>query len=147
MIYLKKTEDGTVVAYCDSETLTLLTGAERADLEVSDEDWAAAGYCAHCEEEAIVLGPVWSLEEARNDRIQAINTAYDAALTATLTMPAENPASAEIALAALDFQAEDAEGLAYVRGLLADRRQELTQSVEIAQTAEEIEALKIDYPV
>ena len=91
--------------------------------------------------------PVPTLEEAKAAKLVEIAAGYDAAMTATLTMPAEKPSPAEIALATLDFQLEDAEGLVYVRGLLAARHDELVQIAQDAQTVKELEALKIQYPV
>lgn len=144
MIYLKRNKED-ITSCCDLETLFLMTGTREADLEISDDDWDAAGYCAHCEGESIILGP--ALDKAQSEKKQEINIQYEAALTATLTMPAEKPSPAEIALATLDFQLEDAEGLAYVRALLAARRDELLAQVDAATTGENVTAIAVAYPV
>lgn len=93
------------------------------------------------------LGELTPLDEVRTAKLAEIADGYDAALTATLTMPAASPGSAEIALAVQDFLAEDAEGLEYVRGLLAARRGELERAARAAQTREALEAVRVDYPV
>ena len=93
------------------------------------------------------LGELTPLDEVRTAKLAEIADGYDAALTATLTMPAASPGSAEIALAVQDILAEDAEGLEYVRGLLAARRGELERAARAAQTREVLEAVRVDYPV
>lgn len=91
--------------------------------------------------------PVPTLEEARAAKIMEIGTGYDAAMTATLTMPAEKPSHVAITLAALDFQLEDAEGLAYVRALLAARRNELLAAVDAATGWDAVASIAVAYPV
>ena len=91
--------------------------------------------------------PVPTLEEAKTAKITEIVTGYDAAMTATLTMPAEKPSPAEIALATLDFQLEDAEGLAYVRALLAARRDALLAAVDASTGCDAVAAIPVAYPV
>lgn len=91
--------------------------------------------------------PAPTLEDAQRARLDAVETAYQAALTATLTMPAASPSPAEIALAVQDFSTEDAEGLADVRAILAARRDELRTAVEAAVSVEEVDAITVNYPV
>ena len=93
------------------------------------------------------LGELTPLDDLRAAKLAEIAAGHDAALTATLTMPAASPGSAEIALAVQDFIAVDAEGLEYVRGLLAARRGELERAARAAQTREALEAVRVDYPV
>lgn len=93
------------------------------------------------------LGALTPLDELRAAKLAEIAAGHDAALTATLTMPSASPGSAEIALAVQDFIAVDAEGLEYVRGLLAARRGELERAARAAQTREALEAVRVAYPV
>ena len=93
------------------------------------------------------LGELTPLDDLRAAKLVEIAAGHDAALTATLTMPAASPGSAEIALAVQDFIAVDAEGLEYVRGLLAARRGELERAARAAQTREALEAVRVGYPV
>lgn len=98
-------------------------------------------------EEQPYVPPVPTLDDLRAAKLAEIAAGYDAALTATLTMPAASPGSAEIALAVQDFIAVDAEGLEYVRGLLAARRDELERAALAAQAREALEAVRVAYPV
>lgn len=93
------------------------------------------------------LGELEPLDELRAAKLAEIAAGYDAALTATLTMPSASPGSAEIALAVQDFIAVDAEGLEYVRGLLAGRREELERAARAAQTREALKEVRVEYPV
>lgn len=93
------------------------------------------------------LGKLEALDDLRAAKLAEIAAGYDAALTATLTMPAVSPGSAEIALAAQDFKTNDAEGLEYVRGLLAARRDELEQAAKAAPTQEALKGVRVEYPV
>lgn len=87
------------------------------------------------------------LAEAVAAKRREILAGYDAAMTATLTMPNADPGAAEVALAALDFAADDAEGLADVRVILADRRDELLAALDAAATAQAAQAIAVTYPV
>ena len=98
-------------------------------------------------EEQPYVPPVPTLDDLRAAKLAEIAAGHDAALTATLTMPAASPGSAEIALAVQDFIAVDAEGLEYVRGLLAARRDELERAALAAQAREALEAVRVAYPV
>ena len=93
------------------------------------------------------LGELEPLDDLRAAKLAEIAAGHDAALTAPLTMPAASPGSAEIALAVQDFIAVDAEGLEYVRGLLAARRGELERAARAAQTREALERVRVEYPV
>lgn len=93
------------------------------------------------------LGELEPLDDLRAAKLAEIAAGYDAALTATLTMPSASPGSAEIALAVQDFIAVDAEGLEYVRGLLIARRGELERAVRAAQTREALKEVRVKYPV
>lgn len=93
------------------------------------------------------LGELEPLDDLRAAKLAEIAAGHDAALTATLTMPADSPGSAEIALAVQDFKADDAEGLEYVRGLLIARRGELERAARAAQTREALKEVRVEYPV
>lgn len=116
--------------------------------ELWDEVFAYAEANPECvTEEQPYVPPLPELDGLRAAKLAEIAAGHDAALTATLTMPSASPGSAEIALAVQDFIAVDAEGLEYVRGLLAARRGELERAARAAQTREALEAVRVDYPV
>ena len=105
------------------------------------EEWDAVFAYAEAHPECVTeeqpyVPPVPELDDLRAAKLAEIAAGHDAALTATLTMPAASPGSAEIALAVQDFIAVDAEGLEYVRGLLAARRGGLERAGRGAQTAQ-----------
>ncbi len=87
------------------------------------------------------------LAEARQARRDAILSGYDAALAASLTMPAEMPTAQDVAVGAALFAVEDAEGLAFVRSTHAARRDELLAAVDAAETVEAVLAVEVSYAV
>ena len=95
------------------------------------------------------LGTLMVLEEARAVKTAEIQSGYEAALTAGLTMPsAQAPASAlELALAIVDWQAESPEDFADLRAIHAARRDELLAAVEAADTVEAVKAVEVSYAV
>ena len=97
--------------------------------------------------DALLERPRRPLEEYKVDKRREIIAGYTAALTATLTMPAESPSAAEVATGAALFAADDAVGLADVQAILTSRRNEFLTAVDAATNRECLEALTIDYPV
>lgn len=95
------------------------------------------------------LGTLMVLEEARAVKTAEIQSGYEAALTAGLTMPsAQAPASAlELALAIVDWQAESPEDFADLRAIHAARRDELLAAVAAAESVEAVQAVEVSYAV
>ena len=91
--------------------------------------------------------PERPLDEYKADKRREIAAGYTAALTATLTMPAESPSAADVATGAALFAADDAVGLADVQTILTTRRDELLEAVEAAQRRETVSAIVVSYPV
>lgn len=89
-------------------------------------------------EGARLTPPPPSLADAASAKRREIARGYEAAIVATMTMPAATPGQGEIAAQAALFAAEDAEGLADVLDLLAARRVEL--EAEITRIEAEFEA-------
>ena len=83
-------------------------------------------------ENALLERPERPLDEYKADKRREIAAGYTAALTATLTMPAESPSAAEVAAGAALFAADDAVGLADVQVILTSRRNELLTAVDAA---------------
>ena len=98
-------------------------------------------------DDALLVKPERPLDEYKADKRREIVAGYTAALTATLTMPAESPSAAEVATGAALFAADDAVGLADVQTILAARRDGLLASVNAAARREELDAIIINYPV
>ena len=97
--------------------------------------------------DALLERPRRPLEEYKADKRREIIAGYTAALTATLTMPAESPSAAEVATGAALFAADDAVGLADVQTILIARRDESLAAVEAAQRRETVSAIVVSYPV
>ena len=76
-------------------------------------------------EGALFEKPERPLDEYKADKRREIAAGYTAALTATLTMPAEAPSPVEVATGAALFAVDDAVGLVDVQMILIARRDEL----------------------
>ena len=98
-------------------------------------------------EGALFEKPERPLDEYKADKRREIIAGYTAALTATLTMPAESPSAADVATGAALFAADDAVGLADVQAILIARRDELLAGVETAQNREAVSTIVVSYPV
>ena len=98
-------------------------------------------------ESALLERPERPLDEYKADKRREIAAGHTAALTATLTMPAESPSAAEVATGAALFAVDDAEGLADVQTILIARRGELLAAVDAAANREELNEIVIEYPV
>lgn len=88
-----------------------------------------------------------ALPDAKSAKQSEIQNGYDAALAASLTMPAASPTAQDVSIGAALLAVDDAEGLAYVQALHAARRDELLAAVEAAETVEAVEAVVVDYDV
>ena len=76
-----------------------------------------------------------------------ILSGYDAALAASLTMPAASPTAQDVGIAAALFAVEDADGLAYVQSVHAARRDELLASIDSAESVDAVRAVSVAYDV
>ena len=98
-------------------------------------------------EGALFEKPERPLDEYKAAKRREIAAGYTAALTATLTMPAEAPSPVEVATGAALFAVDDAVGLVDVQKILIARRDELLEAVDAATNQEALENIVIDYPV
>ena len=87
------------------------------------------------------------LEEARAAKTAEIQSGYDAALAASLTMPVDSPTAQDVSIGAALFAVDDAEGLAFVRETHAARRDELLAAVAAAESVEAVQAIEVSYAV
>lgn len=95
------------------------------------------------------ISPTTRLTDAQAGLRALINAGFDAALTASLTMPSRNtPASVvELALAIEDFKAEDPNGWIDLRAIHEARRDALLTAVDAASTPEAVQAIAVSYAV
>jgi len=93
--------------------------------------------------------PSPSLSDVQAAKRAEINAGFDAALTASLTMPSRNtpPSAVELAIAAADFKIEDPEGLADIQAIHAARRDSLLAAVDAATSVEAVQAITVTYAV
>ena len=102
---------------------------------------------ARLEKKAAEEAAARALPDAKSAKQSEIQNGYDAALAASLTMPAASPTAQDVSIGAALLAVDDAEGLAYVQALHAARRDELLAAVEAAETVEAVEAVVVDYDV
>lgn len=102
---------------------------------------------ARLEKKAAEEAAARALPDAKSAKQSEIQNGYDAALAASLTMPATAPTAQDVSIGAALFAVEDAEGLTYVQTRHAARRDELLAAVEAAETVEAVQAVVVDYDV
>lgn len=102
---------------------------------------------ARREEEAARTEAARALPDAKEAKTAEIQSGYDAALAASLTMPVDSPTAQDVAVGAALFAVDDAEGLAFVRQTHAARRDELLAAVAAAETVEAVRAVEVSYAV
>lgn len=102
---------------------------------------------ARLEKKAAEEAAARALPDAKSAKQNEIQNGYDAALAASLTMPAASPTAQDVSIGAALLAVEDAEGLAYVQALHSARRDDLLAAVEAAETVEAVQAVVVDYDV
>lgn len=90
-----------------------------------------------------------SLVEAQASKRGEINAGFDAAMTASLTMPsASTPPSAFTIYQAIEaWKAEDLDGYNYMLAIHTARRDALLTAVAAADTADAVQAVAVSYAV
>lgn len=80
---------------------------------------------------------------------QQINSGFDAAMTASLTMPSSStpPLAFEVAYAIYDWRTEDPDGYAALLAIHTARRDQLLAAVDAAPTVEAVQAIAVSYAV
>lgn len=91
--------------------------------------------------------PTPTLADAQATKRAEINAGFDAALTASLTMPSVNLSAVEVALNAAALAAVDADGPAYIMQTHSTRRAALLAAVDAATTVAEVQAISVTYAV
>ncbi len=93
--------------------------------------------------------PPPSLDKAQAAKRVEINSGFDAALAASLTMPSINtpPSAVEVAVGAAALAAVDADGPAYIMQTHSARRASLMAAVDAATTVDAVQAITVSYAV
>ena len=100
--------------------------------------------------EAVAAEKAYAALPAVKERKRAeISVGFDAAITASVTMPSMSspPSAVELALGIDAFRAEDAEGWAELLTIHSTRRDDLLAAVAAAQTADAVQAITVSYAV
>ena len=90
--------------------------------------------------------PLGTVKEAKRAEI---NAGFDAALTASLTMPSRDtpPSVVELAIAIADFRVDDPTGLTDLQAIHEARRTSLLAAVDAANSVEAVQAITVTYAV
>ena len=93
--------------------------------------------------------PPPTLAEARESKRHEILTGFDAAMSASLTMPSASapPTPFAVAEALYDWRTSSADEYADLLSIHATRRDDLLAALEAAETAEDVLALGVSYAV
>ena len=95
--------------------------------------------------DALTKCPEQPLAEIKAAKVAAIIAGHEAALAGSVAL--SDPTPSTVAVEAGLLAASDPEGLEYVRNALAAQRNELLAAVNAAQTAEEVQAITVNYAV
>lgn len=130
------------------------TDGPNQPLEAKDYDKHVAPYVTlwqaekdRREKKAAEEAAARALPDAKAAKRTEIQNGYDAALAASLTMPAAAPTTQDVAVGAALFAVEDAEGLTYVQSRHAARRDELLAAVDAADSVDAVRAVVVSYDV
>ena len=96
---------------------------------------------------AVTVRPEKPLSVVKEEKEREVRSACDAAIIASLTMPAASPSVTEVSVAAASLAAVDPDGPDTILALHAARRDELLAAVDAATSRGELDALKISYAV
>lgn len=96
---------------------------------------------------AVTVRPEKPLSVVKEEKEREVRSACDAAIIASLTMPAASPSSTEVSVAAASLAAVDPDGPDTLLALHSARRDELLAAVDAATSKGELDALKISYAV
>jgi len=90
-----------------------------------------------------------TLAEAQTAKRQQINAGFDAAMSASLTMPtaSASPSAFEVATAIFEWRTDDPDGYAALVAIHTARRGEMLATVDATTTAAEVQAITVSYAV
>lgn len=130
------------------------TGGPNQPLEAKDYDKQVAPYVTlwqaekdRREKKAAEEAAARALPDAKGAKTAEVLSGYDAALAASLTMPAAAPTTQDVSIGAALFAVDDAEGLAFIQERHAARRDELLAAVNAADSVEAVRAVDVSYDV
>lgn len=96
---------------------------------------------------AMTARPEKPLSVVREEKEHEIRSACDAAIIASLTMPAVRPSATEVSVAAASLAAVDPDGPDTLLALHAARRDELLALVRAADSIAAVQAVEVSYAI
>lgn len=93
------------------------------------------------------LGTLTDTDELRNQKYQEVYMAYKQAISGFVTMPLPQPTDIDIIAELAILGASDPDGLTYIIDKLRSKRQELFLLIRDAKTKQELENIKINFPI
>lgn len=96
---------------------------------------------------AMTARPEKPLSVVREEKEHEIRSACDAAIIASLTMPAARPSATEVSVAAASLAAVDPDGPDTLLALHAARRDELLALVRAADSIAAVQAVEVSYAI
>ena len=96
---------------------------------------------------AMTVRPEKPLSVVREEKEHEIRSACDAAIIASLTMPAARPSATEVSVAAASLAAVDPDGPDTLLALHAARRDELLALVRAADSIVAVQAVEVSYAI
>lgn len=98
-------------------------------------------------EGAVTVRPEKPLAIVKEEKASEIRAACDAAIVASLTMPAASPSSTEVSVAAASLAAVDPDGPDTLLALHTARRDELLACVQTADSVAAVQAVEVAYAI
>ena len=96
---------------------------------------------------AVTVRPEKTLSVVKEEKEREVRSAFDAAIIASLTMPAASPSVTEVSVAAASLAAVDPDGPDTILALHAARRDELLALVQAADSVAAVQAVVVSYDV
>ena len=98
-------------------------------------------------EGAITVRPEKPLSVVKEEKEREVRSACDAAIIASLTMPAASPSVTEVSVAAASLAAVDPDGPDTILALHAARRDELLALIQAADSVAAVQEVEVSYAI
>lgn len=96
---------------------------------------------------AVTVRPEKPLSVVKEEKEREVRSACDAAIIASLTMPAASPSVTEVSVAAASLAAVDPDGPDTILALHAARRDELLALIQAADSVAAVQSVEVTYAV
>lgn len=96
---------------------------------------------------AVTVRPEKTLSVVKEEKEREVRSAFDAAIIASLTMPAASPSVTEVSVAAASLAAVDPDGPDTILALHAARRDELLALIQAADSVAAVQSVEVTYAI